>query len=274
MFSLPEKFLIRMQKRLGENYPAFLSSYERPPYRALRVNTRKLSIEAFEKIAPPAFRLGEKIGSCGFYTEGEKLGAHPYHFMGLFYMQEPSAMEVGELAGDPKGLRVLDLCAAPGGKTTHIAQKMGGEGILIANEIDFKRAKILSENVERMGIPNCAVLSASPEALAEKFPAFFDLILVDAPCSGEGMFKKEPSAIPEWSEENVAMCAARQKKILTNAAKMLRAGVSSIPPARLPRKRTSGRCGIFWKSIPIFRNLCSGNSIRTSSRAKGTLWRF
>ena len=224
MYSLPEKFLYRMQQRLGEKYPAFLASYERAPYRALRINTLKLPREEFERIAPPAFCLGEEIGSCGLYTEAEKLGAHPYHFAGLFYLQEPSAMEVGELAGDVKGLRVLDLCAAPGGKTTHIAQKMGGEGILIANEIDFKRAKILSENVERMGITNCAVLSAPPETLAEIFPAYFDLVLVDAPCSGEGMFKKEPNAVPEWSEENVAMCAARQKKILAFAAKMLRAG--------------------------------------------------
>ena len=224
MYSLPEKFLYRMQQRLGERYPAFLASYERAPYRALRVNTLKLPREEFEKIAPPEFCLGEKIGSCGLYTEAEKLGAHPYHFAGLYYLQEPSAMEVGELAGDVRGLRVLDLCAAAGGKTTHIAQKMGGEGILIANEIDFKRAKILSENVERMGITNCAVLSASPETLAEMFPAYFDLVLVDAPCSGEGMFKKEPNAIPEWSDENVAMCAARQKKILSYAAKMLRAG--------------------------------------------------
>ncbi len=212
-----------MQERLGESYPAFLASYENPPVKGLRVNTLKLSREAFSALAPAEFCLGDEIGESGFYTEGEKLGAHPYHFMGLFYMQEPSAMTVGDLL-ENCGPRVLDLCAAPGGKTTHIAQKMGGEGILIANEIDYARAKILSENVERMGIKNCAVVSADPETLARKFPAYFDLILVDAPCSGEGMFKKEKSAIPEWSEENVKMCAARQKGILDCAARMLRTG--------------------------------------------------
>ncbi len=212
-----------MQRRLGDDYPAFLASYERPPYKALRVNTLKLSPEEFVRIAPQDFLLGERVGESGFYTEAERLGAHPYHFMGLYYMQEPSAMAVGELAGEQCG-RVLDLCAAPGGKTTHVAQKMAGGGVLIANEIDFARAKILSENVERMGIRNCAVISASPETVAEKFPAYFDLVLADAPCSGEGMFKKEPTAIPEWSEENVMMCAARQKKILDCAAETVCAG--------------------------------------------------
>ncbi len=133
-------------------------------------------------------------------------------------------MAVGAAVASFPKKRVLDLCAAPGGKTTHIAAQMGGEGILIANEINFSRAKILSQNVERMGIANCAVTSALPESLSALFPAFFDLVLVDAPCSGEGMFKKEPNAIPEWSEANVAMCAARQKDILDRAAEMTAGG--------------------------------------------------
>lgn len=224
MFFLPEQFLKRMQERLGDSYPAFLASYDRPPYRGLRVNTLKLSTDEFAGIAPPSFRLGDKISDFGFYTEGERLGADPYHFAGLYYLQEPSAMTVGELTADCKKGRVLDLCAAPGGKTTLVAAQMAGEGILIANEIDRTRAKILSENVERTGIKNCAVVSAFPDALTSRFREYFDLILVDAPCSGEGMFKKEENAVPEWSVENVRMCAARQKKILSAAAKMLCGG--------------------------------------------------
>ncbi len=216
--NLPQAFLDRMRKRLGENFPAFLASYETPPYKGLRVNTLKISAEEFARRAP--FPLGENVGgdpAC-FYIGEEKPGADPYHFAGLYYLQEPSAMQVGSMAAKCKKQRVLDLCAAPGGKTTHLAQEMAGEGVLIANEVNYARAKILSQNVERMGIKNCAVISAPPEKLAARFPAYFDLVLVDAPCSGEGMFKKEQSAIPEWSAENVKMCAARQRAILGDAA--------------------------------------------------------
>lgn len=120
--------------------------------------------------------------------------------------------------------RVLDLCAAPGGKTTQLAAAMGGGGVLIANEYVYDRARILSQNVERLGVKNCAVVSADPAALARRFPAYFDKILVDAPCSGEGMFRKDGNTIAEWSEENVARCAVRQAAILDEAATMLRGG--------------------------------------------------
>lgn len=226
---LPEKFLSRMKERLGKEYPAFLASYEKPPYKALRVNTLKVSLLDFIDVAP--FPLGKQVNwwPLGFYIEEEKAGAYKEHFAGLYYLQEPSAMCVSEFAngffdGELKKERVLDLCAAPGGKTTAIAAQMEGDGILISNEIDSGRAKILSQNVERMGIRNCAVTNATPAQLAEKFPCYFDLVLVDAPCSGEGMFKKEPEAIPHWSENNVALCAARQKEILDCAASMVTGG--------------------------------------------------
>ena len=223
--NLPVKFLERMKERLGKDYPAFLRSYDKPVYKALRVNTLKVSVEDFLGIAP--FPLGEQIVfSEGeeinqFYTEEEKAGSYKEHFAGLYYCQEPSAMCVGELTAPVKKERVLDLCAAPGGKTVQLAMQMEGDGILISNEIETDRAKILSQNVERMGIKNCAVLSAAPAQLSKIFPEYFDLILVDAPCSGEGMFKKEPEAIPHWSEQNVSLCAARQRDILEEAAKML-----------------------------------------------------
>ncbi len=213
-----------MKERLGSDFPAFLASYEVPPQRGLRVNTLKISAEEFCRRAP--FPLGGRVpwAEDGFYPEEEKPGADPYHFAGLYYLQEPSAMAVGELSADCSKMRVLDLCAAPGGKTTQLASRMKGEGVLIANEVNYARAKILSQNVERMGIANCAVISAAPDSLAALFPFYFDLVLVDAPCSGEGMFKKEPNAIPEWSEENVLMCAARQREILDCAAEMVSAG--------------------------------------------------
>ena len=209
-----------MKERLGEEFPAFLQSYQKPPVKGLRVNTLKIAPEEFSKISPFAL---EQVPweQNGFYITEEKAGADVYHFAGLYYLQEPSAMAVGKPANACKKERVLDLCAAPGGKTTQVAAQMQGNGILIANEIDSARAKILSQNVERTGVKNCAVTNASPQQLAEQFPAYFDTILVDAPCSGEGMFKKEPNAIPEWSEENVKRCSERQKEILECAAQML-----------------------------------------------------
>ena len=210
-----------MQKRLGERFPAFLSSYKTPAWKGLRVNTLKIQFSDFVGRAP--FALGNPIAwePNGVYITEEKAGADVFHFAGLYYLQEPSAMAVGELLSSCKKRRVLDLCAAPGGKTTQLAAEMQGDGVLIANEINPARAKILSQNIERMGVKNCAVTNATPQQLAEQFPAYFDTVLVDAPCSGEGMFKKEPNAIPEWSEENVMRCAKRQQEILDCAAQML-----------------------------------------------------
>ena len=224
MTGLPEQFLKRMRERLGSDFPAFLTSYELPPLKGLRVNPLKISVEEFRQIAPFALGDGVPWEQNGVYIQEEKPGADPYHFAGLYYLQEPSAMCAVPMLAVRPGERVLDLCAAPGGKTTQIAGAMQGEGVLIANEIDYDRAKILSQNVERLGITNCAVTSANPKKLAEHLPEYFDKILIDAPCSGEGMFKKEPNAIPEWSEENVRRCAARQREILDCAAQMLAGG--------------------------------------------------
>lgn len=221
--NLPAEYLNRMQKRLGEGFPAFLRAMEQPPLRGVRANTLKLSPAAFAELFPHA---GEPVSweNAGFYTDAERLGAFPAHHAGLFYAQEPSAMCAAPLLDARPEERVLDLCAAPGGKTTQLAAAMGGEGILIANEYVYDRARILSQNVERLGVKNCAVVSADPAALARRFPAYFDKILVDAPCSGEGMFRKDENAIAEWSEENVARCAVRQAAILDEAAAMLRGG--------------------------------------------------
>lgn len=159
-----------------------------------------------------------------WYPSEERPGLHPWHEAGLYYLQEPSAMAPAELLGVEPGLRVLDLCAAPGGKSTQLAAKMRGQGLLVCNEYHPKRAKILSQNVERMAISNALVLQETPERLAKRFPGWFHRVLVDAPCSGEGMFRKEAAALEDWSPELVEMCARRQAGILDAAAELLAPG--------------------------------------------------
>ena len=224
--ALPALFLDRMQAMLGDDFAAFLASYERPAHPSLRVNTLKIAPEKLREIAP---FVGGTVPwqENGFYypSDGEtRPGKHPLHEAGAYYIQEASAMLPASLCPPAPGERVLDLCAAPGGKATQLAAALGGEGLLVANEIHPTRAGILSQNIERMGVRNAVVTNATPAELAGKFPAFFDKIVVDAPCSGEGMFRKEADAVTMWSPENVALCAARQADILDEAAKMLRAG--------------------------------------------------
>lgn len=219
---LPEAFLDRMQQMLGEEYGEFLASFEQERYQALRVNALKAGDArpgSLAQLAPVPW------AENGYYYEAElQPGKHPYHDAGVYYIQEPSAMMPAELLQVQPGDRVLDLCAAPGGKSTQLAAKLMGKGFLLCNEIHPARAKILSENVERMGIRNACVTNETPARLAESFPAYFDRILVDAPCSGEGMFRKNEAACDEWSPENVALCAERQDEILDCAAAMLRPG--------------------------------------------------
>lgn len=222
MITLPKKFIENMKKQLPKNeWEAFFAVYENKPYKGVRLNPLKGGRYALNGI------LGEQIPweENGFYTRIDKLGASPFHFAGLFYSQEPSAMSAAPLLGVQAGERVLDLCSAPGGKGTQLACVMGGEGLIVLNEPVLSRAKILSGNVERMGVKNAVVTCETPERLAEKFEGYFDKILVDAPCSGEGMFRKNTEeALAEWSEENVALCAARQRRIVSEAVKMLKGG--------------------------------------------------
>lgn len=221
---LPQAFLTRMQAMLGEGYEAFLASYDRPRHPALRVNTVKSGTEEFVQKSPFTLRPVPWVQEGFYYGAEERPGKHPYHEAGVYYIQEPSAMAVAALSGAEPGERVLDLCAAPGGKSTQLAAMLQGRGLLVSNEINAARAKILSQNIERMGIRNAVVTSEPPERLLSRFPAFFDRIVVDAPCSGEGMFRKEEAAIPNWSLENVELCARRQDDILDCAAQMLAPG--------------------------------------------------
>ena len=217
-----------MSRFLGDEYPAFEESLSAAPKAGLRVNTLKLSADEFQNISP--FVLGKRVAWCpsAFLLEGEeKPGKHPYHLAGLYYLQDPSAMSPAELLFSipmREGERVLDLSAAPGGKATHLAALMHGSGLLVANEIKNKRVGHLAQNVERWGAGNVVVTNESPERLADHFGAFFDRVLVDAPCSGEGMFRKDMGARLDWSQGMVAGCAVRQGNILRVAAKLVKPG--------------------------------------------------
>lgn len=221
---LPIEFEDRMRKMLGGEADAFFASYDREKYTALRLNPLKAKKEEF--LARELFSLTpvpwEKNGF--YYSGGDTPGKHPYHEAGVYYIQEPSAMAPVPFLEVKPGERVLDLCAAPGGKSTQIAGCLQGGGLLVCNEIHPQRAKILSENVERLGIRNAVVTNETPARLAEVFVHYFDKILVDAPCSGEGMFRKNEDAKEEWSLQNVQLCADRQDEILDCAARMLKPG--------------------------------------------------
>lgn len=214
---LPNKFLNRMKEMLGDDYNAFLKSYESENKMGLRFNPLKNTSGIFSDLKPiPWAKYGY------YYTDELKPGKSVWHDLGLYYIQEPSAMSVASIL-DPKPTDlVLDLCAAPGGKSTQIAALMENRGLLISNEIIAKRALILADNIARLGFSNTVVTNETPDNIAAKFDGFFDKVLVDAPCSGEGMFRKNPEATTEWSEQNVAMCAERQLNILNTIKNTLK----------------------------------------------------
>lgn len=213
-----------MKELLNDEFEAFKKSYENNRWAGLRRNPLKCSEEDFIANIPYSLSKVDWAAEGYYYDLSETPGKSPLHEAGAYYIQEPSAMSAVEVLAPVPGDFVLDLCAAPGGKSTQIAGKLMGEGLLVSNEIIKDRARILSSNIERMGVSNALVLNESPDSLSARFPSFFDKILVDAPCSGEGMFKKEENAILEWSPENVKMCHERQLWILNEAAKMLKAG--------------------------------------------------
>ncbi len=221
--SMKHKFLSRMEALLGKEYEDYLATLEKPMYRGLRVNTLKVSVEDFQSLA--VFPL-EHTPFCkeAFYIPSHlsSIGNHPYHIAGLFYVQEPSATSAVEVLDVKEGEWVLDLCAAPGGKSSQIGAKLNHTGFLVSNEIDSGRANVLLSNMERMGISENMITNAYPDKLCEVFKGHFHKVLVDAPCSGEGMFKKHSKAMEEWSQEHVLSCRNRQLHILDSAYKALR----------------------------------------------------
>ena len=221
---LPSKFIDEMKEMLGDEFDDFLASYDEDYYRGIRCNTLKITPSEFEKKVP---FVSEKVDwvQNGYYTsEDEQPAKHPYYFAGLYYIQEPSAMmPASQLPVEP-GDRVLDLCAAPGGKTTELGAKLKGEGVLVSNDISASRAKALVKNVELFGIKNAMVVSESPDKLAERLEGYFDKILVDAPCSGEGMFRKVHSIAKNWEQYGSQYYADIQRTVLPSAVKMLKPG--------------------------------------------------
>lgn len=225
---LPESFEIRMQEMLGEDFSKYQASLDRPSFHGLRVNTNKISVEEFLRISP--FSLGP-VPWCpnGFYYDEDVQPAkHPYYFAGLYYIQEPSAMTPASVLPIEPGDRVLDICAAPGGKSTELAARLQGTGLLVSNDISHSRAKALLKNLELFGIPNMLVLSEPSNIIAERFEGFFDKILIDAPCSGEGMFRKSNSMIKAWEKNGVELFVNLQQSILREMVTCLRPGGSLV----------------------------------------------
>ncbi len=225
MTQLPEAFLRRMHRQLGDpGYADYLSAMERTRPRALRVNTLKTDVAAFLSLADAALTPDEIVPEGFFVPEDFPVGTNPLHAAGLFYMQEPSAQFPAALLCAKPHETVLDLCAAPGGKTGQLAAGMQNTGLLIANEIVPQRAGVLSGTLERLGVQNAVVTNMRPDALCPLLSGSCDAVLVDAPCSGEGMFRKEPQAVCDWSEAHVRASAERQRRILESAAVCVKPG--------------------------------------------------
>lgn len=222
--NLPKLFEDRMRALLGEEYEDYLQCYSQPHYAGIRVNTLKITPEEFEHICPFSIKRIPWIKNGYYYDTSEQPARHPYYYAGLYYIQEPSAMTPASLLPIEKGDKVLDLCAAPGGKSTELGAKLGGEGLLVSNDISNSRAKALLKNIELFGIRNALVLSEAPNKLTQYFPEYFDKILIDAPCSGEGMFRKSPAIMRNWEQYGVDYYNKLQKEIILFAAKMLKPG--------------------------------------------------
>lgn len=221
---LPEEFVNKMRELMGEEFDSYLESYKKPRFYGLRVNTLKISVEEFLKISP--FHLVPVPWTTDgfYYSEGDNPGRHPYYYAGLYYIQEPSAMLPGAVIGVRPGDRVLDLCAAPGGKSVQMAAQMKGKGLLVSNDINADRVKALVKNIELCGVRNAVVLNDSPDKLSRNFEGFFDKIMVDAPCSGEGMFRKDEDAVKSWEKFKCEKCSGMQWEILKQVDKMLKPG--------------------------------------------------
>lgn len=213
-----------MHSLLGEDFDAFIKSYQSPHHVGLRVNELKISRESWMEKSPFGQQMIPFTSNGFYYNENDKPAKHPYFHAGLYYIQEPSAMMPAEIMPIVPGDLVLDLCAAPGGKSTQLAAKLKGTGLLVSNDISPSRAKVIVKNIELMGIKNAIVMSENPTKLESYFENYFDKILVDAPCSGEGMFRKEPSMIKNYIKDGPAHYIETQRSILRSASKMLKPG--------------------------------------------------
>lgn len=221
---LPEKFCEEMKRILGSEYTDYLASLEESRKYGLRVNTAKISVDEFLRRAPFPLKRIPYVDNGFYYDSGVQPAKHPYYFAGLYYLQDPSAMTPASRLPVEPGDRVLDLCAAPGGKATELAAKLRGTGLLVANDVSGKRARALLKNIELFGVENSFISTEYPQKLREVFTGFFDKILIDAPCSGEGMFRKDPSMVRAWEEHGPEFFARLQEEIVSHAIPMLKPG--------------------------------------------------
>ncbi len=251
---LPELFIENMRKILGPELKAYLESYEKPRFMGLRVNVSKISVEEFERINP--FRSLRKvpwIENGYYYTEEDTPTKHPYYYAGLYYIQEPSAMTPAHVLPVEKGDRVLDLCAAPGGKATELAAKLSHTGLLVANDASASRTKALLKNLEVFGMPNIFITSEMGDRLDRYFHEFFDKILIDAPCSGEGMFRKQSHMIAAWERQGPEVFAKMQREILDQAAALLKpGGMMLYSTCTFSELENEGSVDAFLKKHPDF----------------------
>ena len=225
MNKLPERYCERMKELLGEEYDEYIDSLSEKSCTAFRINTGKVSIEQWERRNPFSTRVVSWVENGFYYNEENVLPSkHPYYYAGLYYIQEASAMIPASILPIEEGDRVLDLCAAPGGKSTELGARLRGQGLLVANDISVSRTRALVKNIQLAGICNAVVTAETPERLASVFAEYFDKILVDAPCSGEGMFRREPGMVKDWMEKGPEYYAPIQKQILKEAYKMLKPG--------------------------------------------------
>lgn len=252
---LPVAFEEKMKKLLKEEYADYLASYNLPKYQGLRINTLKLDLKEWEKINP--FTTLKQVPWCqeGFYYGiEEKPAKHPYYFAGLYYIQEPSAMSPGAYLPIEPGDRILDMCAAPGGKSTQILARMEHKGVLVSNDISASRVKALLKNLENFGAKQSIVTSETSEKLASKWPGYFDKILIDAPCSGEGMFRKDESATKSWETYGVQHCANLQRTILEDAVTLLKSeGMILYSTCTFSPEENEGMIDEFLKKHPDFK---------------------
>ena len=221
---LPEEFCRKMAALLGGEYSQFSASYLQPHLSGLRVNTLKIAPADFQDLSALPLTSIPWTENGFYFPESARPGKHPYYHAGLYYLQEPSAMVPAEILGISPGDRVLDLCAAPGGKSTQAAAFLVGTGLLVANDISAARTKPLVKNIDLAGVPNAVVTNEYPERLANKLPGFFNKMIIDAPCSGEGMFRKDPEAVRQWEIHSGEKCVPLQRDILFHAARLLSPG--------------------------------------------------
>lgn len=224
MKELPDSYKSEMQDLLKEEYEEYLHSFELPSFHGLRVNTMKISVKDFLRSFPYDLKPVPWTSNGFYYNPSDPVTTHPYYYAGLYYIQEPSAMLPGEVMPVEPGDRILDVCAAPGGKSTELGVKLNGTGVLFANDVSVSRCQALLKNIERFGIRNAFVMAEDSDRFCDRFAGFFDRILIDAPCSGEGMFRKEPHLIESWKKRDSSYYVPIQKKIVRNCVGMLREG--------------------------------------------------